>query len=372
MPSNLGASFWVRMGLQEADRNVCIRAIESVYPHKRVEEFANQGHCSFTILVSSTPEALFQEDGDDTGDSAMAASPFIVQIRPQQHSLDQKITWAAYRVYGSLVPSVRTVQCPLPRGLTAVEMDLKEGVPSSRLLSRARVIDAETSTWNKQVRLVESLASFIACAWPSIPSDKPSPRYTRADSPMSDGPSWLAKCPGKVGANIVRKLEKLSHQLPDAGLRERARDTLDRLMRTADYPVVLNQGDLIPTNILIDRDTWEITGVVDWAEAEWLPFGTCLYGLEHLLGYLDCSSSAPEFRYYEGSEVLRKLFWLKLAEEKPEVEASLKNVEVMRDIGVLLWLGYAWDDGQIDRVVNYVDDGEELARLRAFLEVSGG
>jgi hypothetical protein len=95
-----------------------------------------------------------------------------------------------------------------------------------------------------------------------------------------------------------------------------------------------------------------------------LPFGTCLYGLDHLLGSLDCSSSstASQFRYHERAEVLRQVFWRKLVAEAPGLEARLKDVVVMRDVGVFLWLGYAWDEGRIDRVVNEVDDAEELGR----------
>ena len=32
--------------------------------------------------------------------------------------------------------------------------------------------------------------------------------------------------------------------------------------------------------------TGQITGIIDWAEAEVLPFGLALYGLENLLGYM--------------------------------------------------------------------------------------
>jgi hypothetical protein len=186
---------------------------------------------------------------------------------------------------------------------------------------------------------------------------------------MLDGPSWLTDCAGKVGVHIVRKLEKLSRQLPDPALRERATETLDQLMGVEDHPVVLNHGDLIPTNILVDEERWEITGIIDWAEAEWLPFGTCLYGVEHLLGFLDSSSSTLQFRYREDADLLRKIFWKKLVDGRPHIKARIKDVTLMRDVGVFLWLGYAWDEGRIDRVVNEVDDLEELVRLRAFLSV---
>jgi hypothetical protein len=127
---------------------------------------------------------------------------------------------------------------------------------------------------------------------------------------------------------------------------------------------VLNHGDLIPSNILVEEDTWNITGLVDWAEAEYLPFGTCLYGLENLLGY---SSDAGGYVYYENEGYLRRVFWECLFDAVPELKSREGDVRAIRDVGVLLWYGIAWDDGAIDRVVNEFEDGGEVACLRAFL-----
>jgi hypothetical protein len=109
--------------------------------------------------------------------------------------------------------------------------------------------------------------------------------------------------------------------------------------------------------------------LVDWAEAEYLPFGTCLYGLEHLLGYLSPALSGlePTWTYYDGATQLRKLFWTRLVEAVPELGIRMDDLKVIRDVGVLLWHGIAWDDGAIDRVVNEVDDVEDVTKLRAFL-----
>jgi hypothetical protein len=364
MSPNVQETFWERMGLQEEDRNTCVSAIEKTYPGADIESYANQGYCSFTFLVTSSPKELAQ--GVSTDHSTRTSAPCIVQIRPPQHWLDRSITSAAQKTYGSLTPRVRDLQCSLPGALMAVEMDLKRGVALSQLLLRRDLIDTHTKA--KQVRLVESLASFTAQAWPNCTTETRR-RCMRADSPLSDGPSWLARCTGKVGANMIPKLVKLIRDLPDPLLRERARDTLDSLMSIVDYPVVVNHGDLIPTNILVDKETWEITGIVDWAEAEWLPFGMSLYGLDHCLGFLEHSSSTPVFRYHQGANDLKKTFWRKLVEVKPGVKERLESVRAIRDVGVFLWLGYAWDDGKIDRVVNEVDDAEDLARLRSFLDI---
>ena len=137
-------------------------------------------------------------------------------------------------------------------------------------------------------------------------------------------------------------------------------------------PISLTHGDLLPHNILLDPQTWAITGYIDWAEAEPLPHGTNLYVLEHLLGYLDVSNQSrrPRFMYYAQAAELREVFWEEYAHLVPSCEQGVQTaVQVMRDAGCLLWHGFAWDDGRVDRVVNEVDDAEELASLGAFLRV---
>ena len=75
------------------------------------------------------------------------------------------------------------------------------------------------------------------------------------------------------------------------------------------------------------------------------------------------------FVYYDNALQLRELFWACLFKLVPELESRKEEVWLMRDVGVLLWHGYAWDDGAIDRVVDEVNDTEELVKLRAFLSV---
>jgi hypothetical protein len=201
---------------------------------------------------------------------------------------------------------------------------------------------------------------------------------------MENSSKMLSQCTGRVGSSIIQRLEKLALDLPDAWLRQKARNVSAYVATVDDFPVVLNHGDLIPSNILVDENTWEMTGLVDWAEAEYLPFGTCLYGLELLLGYITPTSkppfrpgnhslvedTRPSFTYYENASWLRELFWTSVHDSVPDLEGRQEEMLTMRDIGVLLWYGYAWDDGEINRVINETDDPEELACLRAFLNAS--
>lgn len=57
---------------------------------------------------------------------------------------------------------------------------------------------------------------------------------------------------------------------------------------------MLTHGGLLPANVALDAGSGALRGLVDWAEAEWLPFGVCLYGLEHLCGYVAAAEEGEE------------------------------------------------------------------------------
>ncbi|KAJ4376614.1 hypothetical protein N0V86_006728 [Didymella sp. IMI 355093] len=355
-------SFWKRMGLQESDRAICIDAVKRRYGRHYVEEFKYQGYCSFTLLVSWPEEQT--RVGIETTKDAGAPASVIVQLRPAQHALDHDVAREASRTHPSLVPEVRALDICMPGKLCAYELSRLPGTPLSRLLQHELTSGIELRA--KQETLVKSFARIIAQGWPSVASKKRRDSVLRPDSPSMEEQGILSLCTGKVGSCIAQKLQKLARELPDQWLRERADATLEKLRLLDDYPVVLNHGDLIPSNILVKEETWEITGLVDWAEAERLPFGSCLYGLEHILGFLR-ESSKPTFVYYDHAAQLRQLFWTTLIRVVPGITERQDEVQVMRDVGALLWHGFAWDEGAIDRVINEVNDGEELAKLRAFL-----
>ena len=352
------------------DRDICLKAVRDRYEDCEVEEFGEQGYCSYSLLVTPPKVAFARENTRHQATAKVECEDepaLIVQLRPPQHALDLSIVRAASTAHPALAPTIEDLDLSLPRGICAYEMRKIDGTPLSRLQQHGHSLD--DSAEKRLERLITSFADLIAQSWHSPQKINHITRTVRADSPMDERPSMLAQCRGKVGSTIVSRLERLASELPDAYLRERARDTMRTINGMEDYPVVLNHGDLIPSNILVDQNTWEITGLVDWAEAEYLPFGICLYGLEHLLGTisLDPAKSVPKWTYFNGATQLRKLFWSRFFNAVPESEARMGDVRVMRDVGVLLWHGIAWDNGAIDRVVNDLDDVEELVKLRAFL-----
>lgn len=72
-----------------------------------------------------------------------------------------------------------------------------------------------------------------------------------------------------------------------------------------EYPQVLTHGDLSRTNILLDEDTYEITGIIDWSLAAILPFGMDLDTLFLTTGYMDLEG----WHDYGCHTRLREAFW---------------------------------------------------------------
>lgn len=124
-------------------------------------------------------------------------------------------------------------------------------------------------------------------------------------------------------------------------------------------------GDLIPENILVHPKTGGLTGLVDWAEAERLLFGICIYGLEEFLGEITPSG----FHYHPNASELRTLFWTKLARLIPSLcqEGILESGKLARELGVMLWHGIAFDNGALDRVIQGRNISE-IHRLEAFMK----
>ncbi|KAH7406940.1 hypothetical protein DE146DRAFT_648857 [Phaeosphaeria sp. MPI-PUGE-AT-0046c] len=374
-------SSWQRVDASAVDGRRCLDAIQSRYIGWTMQELGDQGYCSLTLLVCDCREPQNSDIQSPKAEMRLLVAPAqarIVQIRPARYALDLTVAQAAKQAYPGLAPFVRKLDLDLPSRLCVYEMQRLPGTPLSRVLPRSQVLDS--SAQKKQEYLIESFAAVIAQGFRLAQSKG---RMERADSPMEDQQLMLVQCNGKVGSSIVSRLERLGDQLPDSQLRDIAINVLAHIRSLDDYPVVLNHGDLIPSNILVDENTWQITGLVDWAEAEYLPFGTCLYGLEHFLGYLcapqdslspitaDSSTGNDKkvFVYYNSAAQLRELFWRRLSGSMPFLKHKEDDVRVMRDLGVLLWYGFAWDDGAIDRVVDDLQDPVEMACLRAFLDV---
>ncbi|GKT73156.1 hypothetical protein ColTof4_05578 [Colletotrichum tofieldiae] len=209
---------------------------------------------------------------------------------------------------------------------------------------------------------------------------------------------------GKVGGSLRWRLEVLAEGLPGEfrGVVARAMGELDEV--EGSLPWVVTHGDLVPDNVLVhppceDGDgargrggrrrrgmrerAGGLVGLIDWAEAEWLPFGVGMYGLEEVLGEdvpagddgpepgTSGGTSATRFEYYPEANALRNLFWDEVGRVVGDEEV-IRRARRAQVLGVLLWRGIAFDDGALGRAVDGEKDWWDLQRLRAWLFGEGG
>ncbi|KAI9660460.1 MAG: hypothetical protein M1821_009810 [Bathelium mastoideum] len=432
LDSRSPSSFFRRNGLVPADRQTCNTAAARLHPDAVIREFEHQGYCSYTLSVSFV--------------SWSATHTSLLQFRPPQFGIDVETVARARQVYGEHVPRVwchgplqlpskvnSQNKKPQPSGakrrsddqdvnktniraeptvrtLLLYEMDLLSGTPYADLQPHNPILSP--TVYARQLRLVRDLAQFLARSYPHAERDPlPVPTTPTSSSPPLPNASLPPTLPtAKVAPQLTFKLARLATALPSAALRARAAATLAGLHTLRRLPRVLTHGDVVPGNVLVDATTGVLRGVVDWAEAEVLPWGVAMYGVEFLLGYVGAAAAVGErgggggqseidvgqdgmgrvdedgkrrrrsrrreWVYYSGAAGLRRAFWQLLVEEVPGLGADgdagrdlREAVKVARDVGVLLWFGYAWDEGRIDRVVDWERDEVECACLEAFLSV---
>ena len=349
-------AFFDHRNLSVADYERCMRKATLIAPAHAIETVENQGGCSFALIATREWE---------TGVSgAPADSRCIIQFRPLRHAVridfarEAEILYPPWAPrtsdhgYVDLGPNLRVQICSLKYipGLRFADVQ-----PTSRVLDGATLERLES--------VVTDLAHFFARGW-----------HTR----LSDHHAASSKQTGRVGSTMHSRLRQLASQLPSADLRRKARRIQIAVRRGGLelLPDILTHGDLIPSNLLVNEECWRIRGVIDWAEAEYLAFGFALYGLDHLLGYMEELPGARSccFVRYEQAEMLRAVFWRASAEQAPELRNKALYAAVMlaRDVGVLMHHGFAWDDGKIDRVVDTrQEDAMDLEYLTAFLDPAG-
>ncbi|KAI1331238.1 hypothetical protein F5Y16DRAFT_408293 [Xylariaceae sp. FL0255] len=279
-----------------------------------------QGYCSYTIFV-----------GDNT----------VVQFRPSAHRIDIKVAKTACDIFGSLAPETICLGELGNADLCAFSMKKLPGVS----LTDLRAVSTARSA---RRRVVRDFARVQEQAW----------RHARSEKAAS-------QIKGTVGSSLRWRIESMASSLPHV-FGAIARSVLANLADIESLPWVFTHGDFLPSNLMV-KHSGELLGLLDWAEAEWLPFGVGMYGLEELLGEDD---QHGHFSYYPEATGLRQLFWKELLKNIPELSRKPKTLEIVQqaqNLGILLWHGIAFDDGKLDRVVEVGKDDAEIHRLEMFL-----
>lgn len=134
------------------------------------------------------------------------------------------------------------------------------------------------------------------------------------------------------------------------------------LLFSEGYPGVLTHGDLSEMNFLVNPETGHLTGVIDWAEAEILPFGCALWGLENVLGFMDMDG----WHYFDSYKELENLFWRTFNDTVSEdLGKKGRIISIARKIGILFRYGFRWDKDSQQRIITEEDSG--MKYLDAFI-----
>jgi len=122
--------------------------------------------------------------------------------------------------------------------------------------------------------------------------------------------------------------------LPSAAILE-LENSLPMLF-SQEYPQVLTHGDLSRTNILVNKDTYEITGIVDWSLAAVLPFGMELDCLLLTTGYMSRSGWHDYACHLKLHTAFWEEFWAASGIENMHWEKVRAMAELAAKIGAIL------------------------------------
>ncbi|KAL6858419.1 hypothetical protein J3F83DRAFT_357958 [Trichoderma novae-zelandiae] len=343
-------AFFARNGFEGKTREACDEYARVRFPAVEATPSQTQGYCSYTLNLRSD---------------------HLLQFRPEAFMLDMDTCKEVKAIYGRYAPTTTylgEVQgTPLQNldgnvGSLVMHVYLHQriaGIPLSEFRRRrrnkrkGREEEAEDKIYKR--RLMRGLAKVFALGF-------------RARRPLGED---VPK--GRIGESMQWRLDLLNGlPLEDADLQTHVSEARSQFhsMKTSDW--CLTHGDLLPANILVSPTTGRLTGLIDWAEAEWLPFGMALYGIEEVLGEHAVASQGLE--YYADHRELRHLFWntfLSLTSQRQVGTSQVATVEAARKLGILFWRGIAFDDGRMDRVVEEGRDDGEMQKLRLFLEAPG-
>ncbi|KAK6950051.1 hypothetical protein Daesc_008374 [Daldinia eschscholtzii] len=281
-----------------------------------------QGYCSYTVFVGER---------------------IVVQFRPLAHKLDLSITNAACKIFGPLAPETEFLGELGSTGLYVFSMRRIPGVSLADLRVETKALQARS----QREQIVRDFAHLQATSW----------GYAISQGGVREK--------RMVGSSLRWRMELMAKNLPSR-FRSIARSVLADLPEIEALPWTLSHGDFLPSNVMVDPKSGELLGLLDWAEAEYLPFGVGMYGLQELLG----EDKDGHFVYYPEAKHLRNLFWAELLSQLPELSQNPRRVVLIRKaqiLGIFLWHGIAFDDGRLDRTVQEGKDDGEIERLDAFL-----
>ncbi|OQE07851.1 hypothetical protein PENVUL_c012G02537 [Penicillium vulpinum] len=89
--------------------------------------------------------------------------------------------------------------------------------------------------------------------------------------------------------------------------------------------------------MLVDENSCNLLGVIDWAEAEIAPFGINLYAHDRLISKIHLKHG---WSRYDDYCLLDEIFWSTFSQENGVNNETIKTIKAARIARVLLWLGF--------------------------------
>ncbi|KAM3452573.1 hypothetical protein MY3296_004462 [Beauveria thailandica] len=212
----------------------------------------------------------------------------VVSFREPEAIFDEEMVKLAKEIHGTLVPestchgNVEGADPPL----LIHSMPYLRGSSCINVLAFQVEMDPDEQT--KHEVFVKHLARYFARCWSSSrlvshqsQADKQEGIRKRLARLAEESPSIL---PGSILSKLLETLPSLFSQ---------------------DYPQALTHGDFSVTNILVDENKFEITGIVDWSMAAIMPFGMDLDILFLTTGFM----TKDGWHDYACKLLLRETFW---------------------------------------------------------------
>ncbi|KAK3291547.1 uncharacterized protein B0H64DRAFT_478303 [Chaetomium fimeti] len=273
----------------------------------------------------------------------------IFQFRFSNSQIDIELLSLAATIHGAIIPAC-TYHGIIGESqpLCIYEMNNLAGVPY--IMAQDTSIPQPPETVRLKEQTVRDFAKFFAQGW---------------NNPQRRNPDTLTALSTEFGSAFDRLAESLPPRFTP--VLAKVKQDLPSLFARGDLPLVLTHGDLCEMNILVDRLSGKLTGVIDWAEARVLPFGFALYGLENLLGYMDSKG----WHYYDNAQQLRRLFWGGFRKETGDMisDAAFRTIETARMAGLFYRYGLVHDGTAVLGVVG--PQSSSLKYLDAFCNLDG-
>ena len=297
------------VGEQRPTAESCDKFAKTLLGSDDIRPVDNQGAQSYTLICPSQNT--------------------IVQFRLRR--FDEDALALAHKIYGELVPAptlkngfpIPVYVCPVMPGVLHIFQDFPKGLNKFPL--------------DRQLNTVHDLAIFVAKAafWPQ-------PKESLTDD------SWTVMARAKL--TRLTQMTKL-YQIEPRFAR-RASYLLSRLHLLEKLPLTLNHLDFAEINIMVDRESGHLTGVLDFDDARTEAFGMCIFGVyEGFFGVMrdarwrffdepvtGQSAGVPDRKSQTIRQVLEAAFWNSFWDAVPSwIKKSEYEdpVTVALDVGII-------------------------------------